>query len=89
MFVQPETTPFLSQETEGMEKKHILLVENNENRIEFFVESLEESGLTFLCSTARNLEQAAKILKNTVPEIVFINVGFAKTEGCEAIKKFL
>lgn len=58
-------------------KTHILLIEDSENEIEFFGDALEESGLGFLCSTARNIEQAFRILKNTTPDIIFIDIHLA------------
>jgi two-component SAPR family response regulator len=57
-----------------MEKKHIFLIENNENALQLFTDALEESNVDFLCSLARNTEQALKMLKNIVPDIIFIDV---------------
>lgn len=70
-----------------MKKIHILLVENKDNEIEFFTEALEESGLSFLCNTARNVDEALKILKRTVPDIVFVDSSMAKGEEINVIKK--
>jgi two-component SAPR family response regulator len=39
-----------------------------------FTDALEESNVDFLCSLARNTEQALKMLKNIVPDIIFIDV---------------
>ncbi|HEY2727126.1 MAG TPA: hypothetical protein VGI61_08140 [Parafilimonas sp.] len=69
-----------------MKKIHILVVENRENEIEFFTEALEESGLSFLCNTARNTEQAFKILKNSVPDAIFIDTNIMHGEA-GSIKK--
>jgi DNA-binding response OmpR family regulator len=70
-----------------MEKKHILLIENDENEVEFFTNALEESNLDFLCSTARNTEQAVIILKNIMPDIIFLDVRISKTAGSALAKK--
>jgi DNA-binding response OmpR family regulator len=70
-----------------MEKKHILLIENDENEVEFFADALEESNLDFLCSTARNTEQAIRILKNIMPDIIFLDIHISKTAGSALSKK--
>ena len=70
-----------------MEKKHILLIENDENEVEFFADALEESNLDFLCSTARNTEQAIRILKNIMPDIIFVDVRISKTAGSVLSRK--
>ncbi len=63
------------------------MIENRENEIEFFTDALEESGLSFLCSNARNTEQAFKILKNSVPDAIFIDTSIARSEESGSIKK--
>ena len=73
-----------------MRKLHIVLVENCENQIEFFTEALNESGLGFTCTTARNVEQACKILKRSLPDAVFIDAaitGANKMSEMERLKK--
>lgn len=70
-----------------MKKIHILLVENCDNEIEFFTDALEESGLSFMCNTARNVEQAFKILKNSVPDAIFIDTNIAQSEQSHTIMK--
>jgi len=68
-------------------KKHILLIENGENEVEFFTDALEESKLNYLCSRARNAEQASKMLKNIVPDIIFLDMHLPKISGTEFLKK--
>jgi DNA-binding response OmpR family regulator len=70
-----------------MEKKHILLIENDENEVEFFADALEESNLDFLCSTARSTEQAIRMLKNIMPDIIFVDVHISKTAGSALSRK--
>lgn len=62
-----------------MDKKHILLIEDDVNDRDFFANALEETKLSFLCSTARNTEQAVKMLKSIVFDIIFIDIDFSKT----------
>jgi DNA-binding NtrC family response regulator len=70
-----------------MKKKHILLIENDENEVEFFTEALEESSLDFLCSTARNAEQAVIMLKSIIPDIIFLDVQTSRSAGSGLLNK--
>jgi len=70
-----------------MEKKHILLIENNETEVEFFRNALEESKLEFLCTRARNIEQASKILRNIVPDIIFFDINMSSLSGAAFLEK--
>ena len=70
-----------------MEKKHILLIENNENEAEFFTNALEESNLDFLCSTARNAEQAVIMLRNIIPDIIFLDLETSNSAGSVLLNK--
>ena len=70
-----------------MKKIHIVLVENHETEIEFFTDALKESGLSFLCNTARSLEQAFIILKNSTPDAVFVDANIIKAQKSDIIKK--
>ena len=70
-----------------MEKLHILLVENCENEIEFFISALKESGISFMCNTARSTEQAFKILHNCMPDAVFIHANMPGSEKISEIKE--
>jgi len=58
-------------------KNHILLIENKDNELDFFTEALKKSKLNFLCSIAKSEEQPIRILKNIVPDIIFIDLNTA------------
>jgi DNA-binding NtrC family response regulator len=70
-----------------MKQVHILLIEARENEIEFFTDALEESGLNFFCRTAKNIEQAFKILNNSIPDITFIDSNIVQAEGTIRLKE--
>lgn len=70
-----------------MEKMHILLVENCENNINFFIDAFGESGLQFFCSIAREIGQARAILKNALPQVIFININVVSPENLDFFKK--
>ncbi|MBV9962725.1 MAG: hypothetical protein JO072_10795 [Parafilimonas sp.] len=70
-----------------MKKLHILLIENCEDQIEFFTDALSESGLGFICNTARNIEQAFKILRHSTPDAVFIDAGITGAKKLMELKE--
>ena len=70
-----------------MRKLQILLVDNCENQIEFFTDALSESGLGFICNTARNIEQACKILNNSMPDAVFIDASMIGAKRIAKLKE--
>jgi len=70
-----------------MNKKHILLIENGPDELAFFTDALEKSQLSFLCSTARSSEQATRILKNLVPDIIFLDVSLVTSEDIEFLSR--
>ena len=67
-------------------KKHILLIEDNENELEFFTDALQESNLNFLCSVARSSDQATRILKNVVPDMIFVDSQIAGSNVTNFLK---
>lgn len=69
------------------EQRHILLIENCENEIEFFRDALKESGLGFLFTTARSIQQALTILQRNTADIIFINVHMAVKHSIVSAKK--
>jgi DNA-binding NtrC family response regulator len=68
-------------------KKHILLIENDENKLDFFSDALEESNLEYVCSRARNINQAAVMLKNLLPDIIFVGMSLPKVSALAFLKK--
>lgn len=71
-----------------MKKINIMIIERQENEIEFFKDSLEESGLDFFCTIARNIDQGLKMVESRLPDVVFIDVDVLKTDGLSNIKQF-
>lgn len=68
-------------------KRHILLIENSENAIKFFSDALEESGVSFSLSSARTIQQAFIMLKNSTADIAFVNVNMAMEYNIDFLKK--
>jgi hypothetical protein len=69
------------------DKRHILLIENNETEIEFFRDALGESGLVFSLTIARDIRQAFIILNNSIPDIIFGNVYLVINNDMVSLKK--
>jgi len=69
------------------DQRHILLIESCENEIEFFRDALKESGLGFLFTTARSIQQALTILQRNTADIIFINVHLAIKHSIVSAKK--
>ena len=53
------------------------MIENKESELNFFTDALKKSKLNFLCSIAKSEEQAVRILKNIVPDLIFIDLNTA------------
>ena len=69
-------------------KKHILLIEKEENERKFFADALEESKLSFFCSIAKSKEQARRILKNIEPDIIFIDLNTMDKDVLATLNNF-
>lgn len=70
-----------------MRKMHIMIVEKQENEIEFFKDALEESGLDFFCTVARSIDQCLKMLNGEIPDVVFVNVNEIEQAGLLNLKQ--
>jgi DNA-binding response OmpR family regulator len=62
-------------------KKHILLIEKEQNKLDFFAKALAQSSPDFFCSVAKSKEQAARILRHIVPDIILINFNATDNMG--------
>jgi DNA-binding NtrC family response regulator len=56
-------------------KKHILLIDNDEQELDYFLDALrnvpEEDG--FKCTYARSVREAMSLLKKLVPHVIFVD----------------
>lgn len=68
-------------------KKHILLIDNDKEELNYFLEALkkvpDEDG--FKCTYANSLTQALEMLKYLVPHFIFINDNKFETDGLQLL----
>ncbi len=69
-----------------MEKK-ILLVDDDIDELEIFVDALNKLSLNFSCMQALNTEEAIEFLLHSKPDYIFIDFNMPRTNGLEALKK--
>ena len=68
-------------------KKHILLIENDDDILEFFSAALQETNLEYICSRATSIHQAFVMLRNLTPDIIFLNMNLRNLSGAEFVQK--
>ena len=68
-------------------KKHILLIENDDDILEFFSAALQETRLEYICSRATSIHQAFVMLRNLTPDIIFLNMNLRNLSGAEFVQK--
>jgi DNA-binding response OmpR family regulator len=68
-------------------KKHILLIDDDEDELEIFSEALSALPANFACSQARNTEQAIELTQNFSPDFIFIDYNMPRTNGLECLQK--
>lgn len=68
-------------------KKVILLIDDDEDEFEIFIEALHEARLTCDCIFANTAEQALTLLCYTVPDFIFIDYNMPKINGLKCLTK--
>lgn len=71
-------------------KKHILLIDNDEDELEIFTAALNEVPVPCDCMWVQSAEHAIKLLHNFSPDYIFIDYNMPKIDGLqclESIKK--
>jgi DNA-binding NarL/FixJ family response regulator len=54
-------------------KRHIFLIDENENELKTFMEALNEIDDSFVCTYAGNAKEALEMLHSLEPDFVFLN----------------
>ena len=65
-------------------KKSILLIDENSDELRLFVAALNELGIAYNCTYARNAEQGLKILAGIIPDFIFLDMGVSAGVECLA-----
>jgi DNA-binding NtrC family response regulator len=74
---------FLKQ-GKGM-KKQILLIDDDRDELDLFVQALEEIPGSFYCSYAEAAEQAMRLLDQFQPDYIFIDYNLPRVNGVELL----
>ncbi|HTE26919.1 response regulator [Flavitalea sp.] len=68
-------------------EKMILLVDDDEDEFELFIEALHETHFTCDCIFAKTAEQALNLLCYTVPDTIFLDYNMPKINGLKCLTK--
>jgi CheY-like chemotaxis protein len=66
-------------------KKHILLVDDDEDEVADFLYALNKVGSHHKCTLARSGEQAIKQLTYLTPDIIFLDINMPGMNGLECL----
>jgi DNA-binding NtrC family response regulator len=66
-------------------KTHILLIDDDEDEWEIFVEALNEIKVPFNCTYARGAEQAMLLLHYLMPDFIFVDFNMPKINGLKCL----
>jgi PleD family two-component response regulator len=68
-------------------KKMILLIDDDEDEFELFIEALHEADFNCDCIFAKTAEQALNFLRYTVPDFIFLDYNMPKINGLKCLTK--
>ena len=68
-------------------KNFLLLIGNNENELDFFIEALHEIYFTCDCIYTRDAEVALRLLCYTVPDFIFLDFNIPQMNGLKCLKE--
>lgn len=68
-------------------KQMILLIDDDEDEFELFIEALYEAHFSCDCIFAKNAEQALNLLCYTVPDFIFVDYNMPKINGLKCLSK--
>jgi CheY-like chemotaxis protein len=70
---------------QGHMKKHILLIDDDEDEVTILIDALEQLNIPFKCTWAKNGEQAVSQLAYLTPDIIFLDVNMPGMNGFECL----
>jgi CheY-like chemotaxis protein len=68
-------------------KKHIFLVDDDEDEMLFLNDALMAAHISFKCTWAKNGEQALEQLAFLVPDIIFLDLSMPGMDGLECLAR--
>lgn len=66
-------------------KKHILLIDDDEDEAYIFMEALRDIYSSYQCDWATNAEQGMQLLGKGLPDIVFLDINMPKIDGFDCL----
>lgn len=70
-----------------MQKGHILLIDDDEEEYMIFLTALEDINAPINCSYSRSTEQALKLFKYAVPDLIFLDINMPGTNGLKCLEE--
>lgn len=67
-------------------KKHIFIIDDDEDELVFFVEAIKALNVPHKCTWAKSGEQALQQLPYLMPDMIFIDFNMPRMNGLECIK---
>ncbi|MDO6430563.1 response regulator [Flavitalea sp. BT771] len=66
-------------------KKHILLIDDDQDELTLFVEALNKVNIPYKCTWAKDGEQALQQLTYLTPDIIFLDINLPGMSGFECL----
>ena len=70
-------------------KKHIVLVDDDRDELQIFIEALDMTGIAYKCTWAKDGEQALSQLQYLSPDIVFLDLNMPGLDGFETLRRIM
>lgn len=68
-------------------RNHILLIDDDQEEVLFLCDAIQRSGVDHVCTWAKGLTHALKILDFLVPDVIIIDHNMPDGEGMESIRR--
>ena len=66
-------------------KKHLLLIDDDQNELSSFMEALKEINGDFKCTYAGSSEQALEMLRHIQPDFIFLDYDLPQVNGLQVL----
>jgi len=70
-------------------KKHILLVDDDRDELNIFVEALNRTGISYKITWAHDGEQAISQLQYLTPDFVFLDLNMPGMDGFDTLRRIV
>jgi CheY-like chemotaxis protein len=66
-------------------KKHILLIDDDPDEIDIFIDALRSKGMDFKCTTVNSAAEAIKFLQLVLPDYIVLDYKMPRVDGIECL----